>query len=98
MFLTFVVLNKGNAVNTGTASAQGKEAALYTSHHYGNKYVRSKYIYIYFFSLVVQPLNFQGNSLTRKVSYVDKYLRKLYVNRCSVIYWCEMVRWFVWSW
>ena len=51
-------------MNTGTASAQGKKAALYTSHHYSNKYVTSRF---FFFSLVVQPINFQGSSLTKKL-------------------------------
>ena len=46
-------------MNTGTASAQDKEAALGTNQHYGNKFVKRRF----FFSLIVQPIIFQGSSV-----------------------------------
>ena len=52
-------------MNTGTASAQDKEAALGTDQHYGNKFVKRRF---FFFT------NCTANNLSRKFNYyVDKY-------------------------
>jgi hypothetical protein len=55
-------------VNTGTVSVEGKLAAFYTSHHYGVKLFKSKFIFT----------SCTANKLSRKlnyqeVSYVVKY-------------------------